>query len=154
MDYEQIKQIMKDVENSTLNSVEIKFSDGTNIKMEKYAHFVIPEEQLQNDTEETRCIKDIETTKNLTVQKQEMQENEDGNIIKSPMVGTFYSSSGPEKEPYVKLGDVVKKGDTLCIIEAMKLMNEIESEFDGQIVEIFVTNEQMVEYGMPLFKIK
>ena len=70
------------------------------------------------------------------------------------MVGTFYASSSPEKEAFVKVGDKVHKGQVLCIIEAMKLMNEIESEYDGEIVEICVNNEDMVEYGTPLFKIK
>ena len=74
--------------------------------------------------------------------------------VKSPMVGTFYSSPSPKDEPYVKVGDKVKKGDVLCVIEAMKLMNEIESEYDGEIVEICVKNEDMVEYGTTLFKIK
>ena len=76
-----------------------------------------------------------------------------GNIVKSPIVGTFYSAAGPEAEDYVKVGDKVKKGQVLCIIEAMKLMNEIESEFDGEIAEILVKNEQMVEFGQPLFRI-
>ena len=74
--------------------------------------------------------------------------------IKSPMVGTFYSSPSPKDLPYVKVGDKVKKGDVLCVVEAMKLMNEIESEYDGEIVEICVENEDMVEYGTTLFKIK
>lgn len=91
-------------------------------------------------------------TNSEAIQVQVEQENY--NVIKSPMVGTFYSSSSPEKEPYVKVGERIKKGDTLCIIEAMKLMNEIESEFDGEIAEILVKNEQMVEYGQALFKIK
>ena len=70
------------------------------------------------------------------------------------MVGTFYESSSPKANPFVKVGDRVKKGDVLCIIEAMKLMNEIESEYDGEIVEVCVKNEEMVEFGKPLFKIK
>jgi acetyl-CoA carboxylase biotin carboxyl carrier protein len=70
------------------------------------------------------------------------------------MVGTFYSKSSPSAEPFVKIGSKVKKGDTLCIIEAMKLMNEIESEFDGEVVDILVDDEDMVEYGQPLFIIK
>lgn len=74
--------------------------------------------------------------------------------IKSPIVGTFYSASGPDTEDFVKAGDSVKKGQTLCIIEAMKLMNDIESEYDGIVTEILVKNQQMVEYGQPLFKIK
>ena len=70
------------------------------------------------------------------------------------MVGTFYGKPSPNGEPYVKVGQKVKKGDILCIIEAMKLMNEIESEFDGEIKEILVKEEEPVEYGKPLFVIK
>ena len=77
----------------------------------------------------------------------------EGNVVKSPLVGTFYEASSPESEPYVKVGDTVKKGQVLGIVEAMKLMNEIESEFDGTVKEILVKNEQMVEYGQPLFVI-
>ncbi|MDO4556775.1 MAG: acetyl-CoA carboxylase biotin carboxyl carrier protein [Lachnospiraceae bacterium] len=72
----------------------------------------------------------------------------------SPLIGTFYSSPSPEMAAYVKVGDTVKKGQVLGIVEAMKLMNEIESEFDGEITEILVENEQTVEYGQPLFLIK
>jgi acetyl-CoA carboxylase biotin carboxyl carrier protein len=74
--------------------------------------------------------------------------------IASPFVGTFYRSSGPSAEPYVKEGVRVKKGQTLCIVEAMKLMNEIESEFDGTIVSILVENGQPVEFGEPLFVVE
>ncbi len=72
----------------------------------------------------------------------------------SPMVGTFYSQPSPETPPFVKVGDKVKKGQTICIIEAMKLMNEIESEHDGEIVKVLVGNEDMVEFGQPLFLVK
>jgi acetyl-CoA carboxylase biotin carboxyl carrier protein len=71
--------------------------------------------------------------------------------IRSPFVGTFYGSSTPGSEPFVQVGSRVKKGDTLCIVEAMKLMNEIEAEQDGVIVEILIKNEQPVEYDQPLF---
>lgn len=69
------------------------------------------------------------------------------------MVGTFYSSSSPEAESFVKVGDTVKKGQVLGIVEAMKLMNEIESEYDGVVEEVMVGNEEVVEYGQPLFRI-
>jgi acetyl-CoA carboxylase biotin carboxyl carrier protein len=72
----------------------------------------------------------------------------------SPMVGTFYTQPSPDKPPFVKVGDKVKKGQTLCIIEAMKLMNEIECEHDGEVIKILTQNEAMVEYGQPLFLIK
>ena len=77
-----------------------------------------------------------------------------GNQIKAPLVGTYYSASAPDAEPFVKIGDTVKKGQTLGIIEAMKLMNEIESEYDGVVEDILVENGQMVEYGQVLFVIK
>jgi acetyl-CoA carboxylase biotin carboxyl carrier protein len=77
-----------------------------------------------------------------------------GRKLVSPMVGTFYSQASPDKPPFVKVGDKVKKGQTICIIEAMKLMNEIESEFDGEIVKVLTKNEEMVEFGQPLFLIK
>ena len=76
-----------------------------------------------------------------------------GNVIKSPLVGTYYEASSPESEPFVKVGDSVKKGQVLGIVEAMKLMNEIESEFDGTVKEILVKNEQTVEFGQPMFVI-
>lgn len=76
-----------------------------------------------------------------------------GNLMTSPLVGTFYSASSPDAEPFVKVGDTVKKGQVLGIIEAMKLMNEIESEYDGVVQEILVQNEEVVEYGQPLFRI-
>ena len=74
-------------------------------------------------------------------------------IVVSPLVGTFYSSASPEAESFVKVGDTVKKGQVLGIVEAMKLMNEIESEYDGVVEEIMVGNEEVVEYGQPLFRI-
>ncbi len=75
-------------------------------------------------------------------------------VIKSPFVGTFYTSPSPGKPNYVKVGDKVKTGQPLCVLEAMKIMNEIDSEVNGEIVEICVDNESLVEYGQPLFKIK
>lgn len=82
--------------------------------------------------------------------------DKDANIfeITSPFVGTFYSTPAPGKPSYVKVGDTISKGQTLCILEAMKIMNEIESEVSGEVVEICIENENLVEFGQPLFKIR
>ena len=77
-----------------------------------------------------------------------------GKTIKAPMVGVFYKAASPEAEPYVTVGKTVKKGDTVCIIEAMKLMNEIQAEEDGTIKEILVKDGDIIEYGQPLFVIE
>ncbi|MDO4643194.1 MAG: acetyl-CoA carboxylase biotin carboxyl carrier protein [Cardiobacteriaceae bacterium] len=78
----------------------------------------------------------------------------DGKIIRSPMVGTFYNAPSPDADPFVKLGDEIKAGDTVCIIEAMKMFNRIEADFDGKVLEILVENGQPVEYDEPLFVVK
>lgn len=82
------------------------------------------------------------------------EEAEDETYITSPIVGTFYSAPSPEAKAFVKVGDRVKAGQTVCILEAMKLMNEIESDFDCEIEAVLVSNEQKIEYGQPLFKVK
>ena len=81
------------------------------------------------------------------------QEVADGISVTTPMVGLFYAAPAENAEPYVALGDRVKKGQTLCIVEAMKLMNEITAEFDGEVVDVCVHNGDVVEYGQPLFKL-
>ena len=78
-------------------------------------------------------------------------EAQEGHVVKAPMVGTFYRSPSPDAKPFVEVGQVVKEGDTICIIEAMKLMNEIEADASGSVKAILVENGQPVEYGQPLF---
>ena len=77
----------------------------------------------------------------------------EGNVVKSPLVGTFYSSPDPDSEPFVKVGDHVSKGQVLGIVEAMKLMNEIESDYEGTVKQVLVCNEDVIEYGQALFVI-
>lgn len=146
MEYEKIKQLMEDMGNSKLTAIDIDFPDGTKISMKKEEKQVVVENL---PVKEMVKIEREETTE--TKPEQKVQE---GNIVKSPMVGTFYSKPSPNSEAYVTVGQKVKKGEVLCIIEAMKLMNEIESEFDGEVVEILVKDEDTVEYGKPLFVIK
>lgn len=149
MEYEKIKQLMEDMGNSKLTDIDIEFPDGTKISMKKQTNI---EENINCPQNVTKSIETKITNEEITTQinTEEIQ----GNIVKSPMVGTFYIKPSPTSEPYVQVGNDVKKGDTLCIIEAMKLMNEIESEFSGKITEILVKDGDTVEYGTPLFIIK
>lgn len=144
MEYEKIKQLIEDFGNSKLSNIHLDFPDGTKISMEK------------SDKEVVKVVNEpIERTGEMdqVIQSPKEEIPQEGNIVKSPMVGTFYMKPSPDSEPYVEVGKQVKKGDILCIIEAMKLMNEIESEFTGEVKEILVKDGEMVEYGKPLFRI-
>ena len=146
---EDINKMIRDLENSNINKLEVEFPNGLKIKMDKGAG------TLSNvPTTPSISTTPVVTNKVITNVNTENKEEDNYKIIKSPMVGTFYASSSPTTEPFVKVGDKVKKGQVVCIVEAMKLMNEIESEFDGEIAEICMKNEEMVEYGTKLFKIK
>lgn len=149
MEYEKIKQLMEDMGNSKLTDIDIEFPDGTKISMKKQTTVEANINQPRNAT------KTIETKiTNEEITKQINTEEIEGNIVKSPMVGTFYIKPSPTAEPYVEVGKEVKKGDTLCIIEAMKLMNEIESEVSGKITQICVEDGQSVEYGQVLMRVE
>lgn len=144
MEYEKIKQLMDDMGNSKLSSIDIDFPDGTKISMKKNENVEISTKAMKSSSQDVK--------KEEPELEQSSNENT-GKIVKSPMVGTFYIKPNPSANPYVEVGKKVKKGDVLCIIEAMKLMNEIESEFDGEVAEIFIKDGEAVEYGKPLFKI-
>ena len=148
MEYEKIKDLIDDMGNSKLTSLEIDFPDGTKISMKKEEKTVLLE---ATDRTVTKISNEKTVTEEVVNSDKKIEE---GNIIKSPMVGTFYAKPSPDSEPYVEVGKNVKKGDVVCIIEAMKLMNEIESEFDGEIAEILVKDGEPVEYGKPLFRVK
>lgn len=147
MEYSEIKQIIKDMEESKLAELEIEFKDGTKVKMRK--DFKPPFPPPMPNVQPTNMQVVANNFETPAVAKEEAT-----NVVKSPMIGTFYSKPSPDSEPYVKVGDKVKKGEILCIIEAMKLMNEIESEFDGVVTEVLVEDGKPVDYGKPLFKIK
>ena len=154
MEYEQIKQLMEDMGNSKLSSLDIEFPDGIKIKMEKKEEKqVVISREVENDNTNLKIENVVETAEKEDKMENKKSEQEEGMIVTSPMVGTFYMKASPDSDPYVEIGSMVKKGDILCIIEAMKLMNEIESEYDGRIAEIFVKDGEPVEYGKPLFRI-
>ena len=156
MDYEQIKKLIDDMGSANIDELEIEFPEGLKISMKKNTE---KEVVVSNNTQTQMqaiptAIPTIQVNTENNVVKEEQKCEENYKVIKSPMVGTFYSKPAPDKDAFVKVGDNVKKGQVVCIVEAMKLMNEIESEFDGEIVEVCVNDGDVVEYGMPLFKIK
>ena len=134
MEYEKIIEWINDFGNSKLNNLKLDFPDGTKIDMSKNEEKVkiVENIEMPNSQRTSDDGEDYVKTKEI------IRENESKNekIMTSPMVGTFYLKPSPNAEPYVKVGQKVKKGDVLCIIEAMKLMNEIESEYDGVVEEI------------------
>lgn len=147
MDIKQIKSLAEIMKNYNLASVEVCEGDKK-IKIEKggcgqgevqYAP-AMPAAPVVKQSAATAVTDSPVDFNNITE-------------VKSPMVGVFYASPSPDSAPYVKVGDKVKKGDVLCIIEAMKLMNEICAESEGEVVDICAQNEQIVEYNQTLFKI-
>ena len=152
MNYEEIKRLIDDMGNSKIDELSIEFPDGIKISMKKDKTPVMPSQPLESVQYVTIPEKKTDIVESKKIEQK--GEQEEYKIVKSPMVGTFYSKSSPDAKPYVEVRSKVKKGDILCIVEAMKLMNEIESEYDGEVVEICVNDGDMVDYGKPLFKIK
>lgn len=150
MNYEEIKKIIDDMGNSKIDELEIEFPEGMKISMKKNTG----KENIETNKTQTQQKPEETTNTSKTQEKNTIEEQEKYKIIKSPMVGTFYSRPSPTKESFTKVGEKIKKGQVICIVEAMKLMNEIESEFDGEVAEICIKDGEIVEYGMPLFKIK
>ena len=148
MNYDEIKKLMDDMGNANIDELKIEFPEGMKISMKKNAEkevIEVKQKSIENN---------IESTEKRIEKQEENKCKEDYKIIKSPMVGTFYASPSPDKAPFVKVGDNIKKGQIVCIVEAMKLMNEIESEFDGKVIEVCIKDGDVVDYGKPLFKIK
>ena len=161
MDYQQILELVKEVSKAGLTNFE--YTEG-NIRIamscpQPEEKIVVPASNIALQEAigvSANSVNGANTagTEGVAAQSQaaEAVGEKGGNLVKSPLVGTFYAA--PSEEPFIKVGDTVKKGQTLAIVEAMKLMNEIESEFDGVVTEILVENEENVEYGQPLFRIQ
>lgn len=159
MTFDEIKELIDKIDNSDIRTFELSM-DGAMISMSKNIDSAVKKAVMPITNNEMNTLVNIaeETFKNTasddakTVSSNASSEKS-GKLIKSPIVGTFYSSSSPDKPSFVNIGDKVKSGDIVCIVEAMKIMNEITSDFDGEVAEILVNNEEMVEYGQPLFRI-
>ena len=152
MDIRKVKKLIEMLENSSLNEIVIKEGEES-VKLVKSAGFsqapqevsAIPQVTEQPVAEQKSSEETAKETKPKTI---------DGKSIHSPMVGTFYSSPNPGADSFVKVGDKVSEGDVLCIIEAMKMMNEVKSDYNGVIKEILISDAEPVEYGEALFIIE
>ena len=156
MDYQQILELVKEVSKAGLTNFE--YTEG-NIRIamscpQPEEKIVVPTSNLVLQEAAGAGANTVETAAPAQQEPEQIAEEKGGNVVKSPLVGTFYAAPSEDAQPFVKVGDTVKKGQTLAIVEAMKLMNEIESEFDGVVTEILVENEDNVEYGQPLFRIQ
>ena len=145
MDTKQIKSLMREFDDSGLSRIKITKEDFS-IELEKATNLVaapaaaVAAAPAQASAPAAAPTAQAPTPAEIT-----------GDAILSPMVGTFYASPSPDSPPFVKVGDVIKKGQVVAILEAMKIMNELEADFDCKILEVLATNGQAVEYDMPLF---
>lgn len=148
MEVTQLQQLISSMSASGLSELEYE-ENGVRLHLRKEKEPIGLEELPKKITEQGRW-------EQMTGTEEKRQEPEEiqGNVVTSPLVGTFYAAPAEDATPYVQVGDRVKKGQILGIVEAMKLMNEIESDCDGQILEILAENGKLVEYQQPLFRIK
>lgn len=163
MDFNGVKEIIESVNSSNIAYFEFKTADG-HIKMDKSLTREVYEAPIEKVVEKVESEVEVNKMNEIASDKStasveesnsvKVEEENDLYVVKSPMVGTFYGSPSPDKDAFVKIGDHVNENSVLCIIEAMKLMNEIESEVSGTIKEVLIKDGDMVEYGQPLFKIK
>ena len=150
---DKLKEIIYILENSNINEIEVNFW-GRKYRVVKNANIMVQDESAPQIQSSIASPKD----KNTPLKESEVSEKVppaslEGEELLSPMPGTFYSAPTPDDPKFVNVGDKVNKGQTLCIIEAMKIMNEIESEFEGTVTDIKVNNGEAVEYNQPLFVI-
>ena len=154
MEFENLLTLIKTVSDSELTDFDYE-ENGTRIRLKKKKETVIVSGKSSDVP--VMGLDEIQTVGNAavvnTTNAQADNGEPEGMVVKSPLVGTFYAAPAEDADPFVSVGDQVKKGQTLAIVEAMKLMNEIESDFDGKVAEIYVENGQAVEYGQPLFRI-
>ena len=147
MDIRKVKKLIEMLENSNLEEIEIQEGEESVrlVKSNHRAQTAIPQSiVLPQENSSQAAIEDIETEEEI---------KKEGNSINSPMVGTFYASASPGAKPFISVGDLVAEGDVVCIVEAMKMMNEIKSEFSGPVLSVSVENSEPVEYGQSLFEI-
>ena len=153
MDLRKLKTLIDLVSDSNVSELEITEAEGK-VRIVKGPVGAIVAAPIAAPVVAAAPIAGAPTAAAPAVLSEAEQAAAAGHVVKSPMVGTYYASSSPEAKPFVQVGTVVKEGETICIIEAMKILNEIEADKSGTITRILVDNGQAVEYGQPLFHIE
>lgn len=157
MNVQEIKELIEAVNQSDIDELEYE-QNGNKLVLKKVKAETIVQAQAyepvhQVEAQQPVATQTSEAPQEATTQAQP-EKKENLHTVTSPMVGTFYSSPSPEDGPYVGIGDDVKEDSIVCIVEAMKLMNEIEADVNGKIVEVVAQNGELVEYGQPLFVVE
>ena len=153
MELKKIRELINIIEDTDISEINIEDkAEDINIKI-KRGQEITPVEQLKQSVPQNTVNTSSSKPQGETIESESVQQQE-GEEILAPMVGTFYRSPSPEADPFVEVGDKVNSGETLCIIEAMKLMNEIEAEKNGEIIDILIEDGEPVEYGQPMFIIE
>ena len=147
MDIRKVKKLIEMLENSNLEEIEIQEGEESVrlVKSTNKTQAIAPQSIVLPQETVTQEALDLSVTDEET--------KEDTNSINSPMVGTFYASASPGAKPFISVGDIITEGDVVCIVEAMKMMNEIKSDFSGTVLSVNVENSEPVEYGQSLFEI-
>ena len=151
MDIRKIKKLIEMLEESNLEEIEIQEGEESVRLVKNKPNNLLSSQPVY--TESIQTIEDRPTERSKEESEEPAEDEDSGDLINSPMVGTFYASASPGSKPFVSVGDHVNEGDVVCIVEAMKMMNEIKSEFSGEVLSINVENSQPVEYGQTLFEI-
>ena len=147
MDIRKVKKLIEMLENSNLEEIEIQEGEESVrlVKSTNKTQAIAPQSIVLTQDAIAQEVVDLSVT--------EKETKEDANSINSPMVGTFYASASPGAKPFISVGDIIAEGDVVCIVEAMKMMNEIKSDFSGTVLSVNVENSEPVEYGQSLFEI-
>ena len=147
MDIRKVKKLIEMLENSNLEEIEIQEGEESVrlVKSTNKTQAIEPQSIVLPQDTVAQEVVDLSVT--------EKETKEDANSINSPMVGTFYASASPGAKPFISIGDIIAEGDVVCIVEAMKMMNEIKSDFSGTVLSVNVENSEPVEYGQSLFEI-
>ena len=163
MKFDEVKELIAIFEKSDMGEMEIKL-DGDSVHLGRNASFSVGNSETETviagaesgmvSAVQTNGAVSNDTDINQTADVEKESMSADDKLVTAPIVGTYYQSQAPDKPPFVKVGDTVAKGDVVCIIEAMKFMNEVVSEVSGKIVEVLVEDGEFVEFGQPLFRVQ